>query len=167
MKTRPALLFVAVLAASSLFASDKDAQPTNVVVTFHEPEKFTDARSRFASDTDQGYLDIINEHLQKAAGRRLAPGQKLEITINDVDLAGDFLPVRPQMDQIRIIKDVYIPRVSLTFKLIDADGKVLKEGERKLSDMSFMSNASLIGRNEPLFYDKTMLTEWVDKEFKS
>jgi hypothetical protein len=33
--------------------------------------------------------------------------------------------------------------------------------------MNFMSNISIVGRNDPLFYDKALLSDWISKEFKS
>jgi hypothetical protein len=169
MKTfTPRFLLAAALAVSATAAFAADAKPSNVSVTFHEPEKFTDVRSAFGSDTDEYYLDVLKTHLQEKAGKQLAAGQKLEITVNDVDLAGDFIPGRdPSMDRVRIVKDIFIPRIKLSFKLIGADGKVLKEGDRMLSDMNFMSNISIVGRNDPLFYDKALLSDWISKEFKS
>lgn len=168
MKTSyPRLLLAAVLASSSAYAADADKPASNVTVTFNESEKFTDARSSFGGSTDQGYLADLSQHIQKTAAKRLAAGQKLEIVITDVDLAGDFLPGRPNTQDIRIIKEIYIPRVKFSFKLLDADGKVVKEGERKLSDLNFMMNANIIGRNEPLFYDKALLSDWINKEFRS
>lgn len=165
--TYPRLILAAVIATVSAYAADDAAKKeSNVTVSFHEPEKFTDARSSFQSTTDQHYLDTLSEHLQKTAGKLLAAGQKLEITVQDIDLAGDFIPGNASTQDVRVIKEIYIPRVKLTFKLLDADGKVLKEGERKLSELSFMMNASIIGRNDPLFYDKELLSSWVRKEFK-
>jgi hypothetical protein len=168
MKTPyPHLLLAAIIATGSAFAADPDTKASNVTVTFHESEKFTDARSSFGSDTDEGYLKIISEHLQKTAAKHLAAGQKLEITITDVDLAGDFIPGNVRNQDVRIIKEIYIPRIKLSFKLLDASGKVVKEGERKLSDLNFMMNTGIIGRNDSLFYDKELLSNWVSKEFKS
>jgi len=43
---------------------------------------------------------------------------------------------------------------------------VMKEGERKLSDMIYQQSMQIVGRNEALFYDKQLLKEWVRKEFK-
>ena len=164
MKTSTTLMFVAALAAGSVNAADTMA--ATVTVGFHESDKFTDARSSFGSRTDKYYLDQLSEHLQKVATRQLAPGQKLEIVISDIDLAGDFIPGNASTQDVRIIKEIYIPRVKLFFKLLDADGRGVKEGERKLSDMNFMSNIGLIGRDQPLFYDKAMLSDWVRKELR-
>jgi len=153
------------MAAGSAYASDTKA--SNVTVAFKEADKFTDARSHFNGSTDQYYLDTLAAHLQKVAARHLAAGQKLEVTFTDIDLAGDFIPTNPNMQDVRIIKDIYIPRMTLIFKVTGPDGKVVKEGERRLNDLNFMSNIGLIDRDQPLYYDKALLTTWVQKEFKS
>jgi hypothetical protein len=161
------VVLVAALAVGSGFAKDKQEDLSAVTVTFEDSDNYTDARSSFGGGTDQHYLDTLSKHLQRTASKRLTSGQKLEVTIKDVDLAGDFIPGRASTQDVRIVKEIYIPRVKLTFKLIDADGKVLKEGERMLSDLNFMMNLGIVGRNEPLFYDKELISTWVNKEFKS
>jgi hypothetical protein len=162
----PYSLVFTILAAGSVFAKDKVEVVSNVTIAYKDSDKFTDARSSFGFGTDQGYLDTLSDHLKSVAAKHLTAGQKLEVTITDVDLAGEYIPTS-RMDQVRIVKDIYRPRITLNFKVTDASGKVVKEGERTLTDLNFMSNISLIGRNEPLFYDKALLTDWVRKEFKS
>lgn len=163
---KTSLLFAAVVTAGSVFAAAEE-KPSPVTVAFHEADKFTDARSSFGGGTDEHYLAILRTHLQETAAKRLAPGQKLEVTFTDVDLAGDFVPSGAGSQDVRIIREIYIPRLKLSFKLLDQDGKVINEGERRLSDLNFMNSPSIIGRNEPLFYDKNLLTDWIRKEFKS
>ncbi|MFZ5494020.1 MAG: DUF3016 domain-containing protein [Verrucomicrobiota bacterium] len=164
--TRSMLLTAALAAGAALTAAD--AQPTQVAVTFHESEKFTDVRSHWGGDTDEHYLKELAKHIEKLADRHIAPDQRLEVTFTDIDLAGDFVPGgRPGSENVRIIREIYIPRQKLSFRLLDAEGRVLKEGERRLSDLNFMNNLSLAGRNEPLFYDKELLTDWMRKEFNS
>jgi len=161
------LLLAAALSAGSLFAANKkDDAAANVTVSFQKPDEFTDARSSFGFGTDEGYLATLSNHLKSVAGKALSAGQKLEVTITDVDLAGEFLPTRRTADQIRVVKEIYIPRIALTFKITDASGKVVKEGERRLSDLNFMSNLNVMDRGDPLFYDKALLTDWVRKELK-
>ncbi len=158
-------MFFAAIAAGSLLTA-AEAKQSAVTVKFNEPDKFTDAAAHFNGGTDQYYLDTLSEHLQKVAARQLAPGQKLEVTITDIDLAGDFIPSNPKLMDVRVIKDIYIPRMVLFFRLLDADRKVITEGERKLTDLNFMNNLGLVDRDQPLFYDKALLTEWVRKELK-
>ncbi len=159
------LMAAALVACSALLA--EDAKRENVSVTFHESEKFTDVRSSFSGETDKHYLDTLAKHLKKSAQSHLAPGQKLEVTFTDIDLAGDFNPTNVRAQDVRIIKDIFMPRQKLTFRLLDEQGQVIKEGERRLTDLNFMNNTGLIGRNEPLFHDKALLSDWLAKEFKS
>jgi hypothetical protein len=159
------LTAAAVTAGSALAAAEPASAP--VSVSFHESEKFTDARSHFGGGTDEHYLKIITKHVEKLAERHLAPGQRLEVTFTDIDLAGDFVPGNPNTQDVRIIREIFIPRQKLSFRVLDAEGRVLKEGERRLSDLNFMNNPTIISRNEPLFYDKELLADWMRREFKS
>ena len=106
MKKLPSLVPVLGLAATLLAGcstpsatSTASTTPSstvgNVTVTYHEPEKFTDARSSFNSTTDESYLDTLARHFQRKAAEFVKPDQKLVITVTDIDLAGDFQPGRP------------------------------------------------------------------------
>lgn len=169
MKAYPLILLAAALCAggcqSSQTSAAAPAVPGNVTVNFHEPEKFTDARDSNGGGASEYYLDILSKQVKETAAPLLAAGQTLSVTFNDIDLAGDIPPGR--LDDVRIIKAIYIPRMDLTFQLKDASGKVVSEGVRKLSDMNFQMNISpAVNRNEPLYYDKIMLTNWLRSEFK-
>lgn len=158
------LIMVGLLAMPALRAADDAGE--RVSVSFHESDKFTDACSEFGGETSKEYLDILAKHLKSSAPRLLAPGHNLEVTFTDIDLAGDFNPTNANARDIRIIRDIYIPRMKLTFRLIDETGHVVKDGERRLSDLNFMNNIGIVGRNEPLFYDKALLTDWLRRELK-
>ena len=164
--TLPTLVALATMLLAGCATTAPQALPTNVTVTYQDSDKFTDARPSFGSTTDQGYLDSLSEHVRRTAGQYVKPDQKLDVTVTDIDLAGDFIPTRAGMDQVRIVKDIYRPRMTLTFKLTGADGKVIKEGPRTLTDSFFMSTVDTINRDEPLFYDKEMLSTWLRDEFK-
>lgn len=166
--TRCALL-LGLSAAGALLAADPKPA-SRVTVVFAHPEKFTDIRDNM-SDYDNAlgrehYLPLIEEYLQQQGTARLAAGQQLTITFSDIDLAGDFEPWRGvQFSDVRIIKDIYIPRLTFSFKLTDANGQVLKEGERKLQDLAFQMR--IVGfRDDPLRYEKGMLDDWLRDELR-
>ncbi len=168
MKTRPLLVLFAGLFLAGLVNQSAGAPAVvidNVTVIYQDPDNFTDVRENNSTLTSTYYLDELKACLQQTASPLLAPGQKLTITVSDVDLAGETRFGRP--DDIRVIKDIFIPRVALKFQLVDAGGKVVKEGERKLSDPAFMQRLHLPGSDEPLYYDKAMLKDWVVREFKT
>ena len=160
------LALVAALAVPALRAAP--AAPVSVV--FDHPEKFVDVRDTWSDhDNERGierYLPPLREHLEKVAARRLPAGQQLTITFTDLDLAGDFEPWRGiNFHDIRIVKDLYPPRVDLEFKLIDADGKVVSEGKRQLRDLGYLTSMAM-PTSDPLRYDKEMLNDWLRQEFK-
>ena len=150
------------------FAFGTGDKAVRTTVTFSAPEKFTDVGDRFHADSErEATLAELRSYLILRAGSYLALGQKLTITVTDVDLAGDFEPWRgSQYDDVRIVRDIYPPRIDLTFRLTDADGKVVKEGKRELRDLAFMMKLS-IDQNDPLRFEKNLLDDWLREEFRS
>lgn len=169
--TRILLLSVLVLTAGGVArALDPVKGPSTVDVVFFEPEKFTDVRDGYMG-SDQGRdatLVELKEYLVKRAVRGLAPGQKLSITITDVDLAGDFEPWRgSQWSDVRVVKDLYPPRITLAFRLTDADGTVSKEGKRDLRDLAFLMKITSGFRSDTLRHEKALLDDWLSVEFRA
>ncbi|MBE34893.1 MAG: hypothetical protein CMI16_04960 [Opitutaceae bacterium] len=167
MKTKTFLLaaLVGLSALGVLHASDDAA--TNVSVSFDQPENYSDIGDGFNS-TAKGKaanLEGIKQYVQKQAKKYLPADQKLEITFTNIDLAGEFEPWDATMDDIRIVKDIYPPRIDLQFRVMDASGKVVREGERKLRDLSFMMNLRL-NNNDPLRYEKTLIDDWMRKDVR-
>ena len=166
------MLFSAVLglaAAGMACAADAAGKPVGVRadVTFVQPEKFSDVRDAYSPSEmgRNGILDQLRDYIVNRADHYLPEGQKLTILFTDIDLAGDFEPWRGgQNMDIRVVKDIYPPKMDFDFKLTDADGKVLKEGKRQLRDLMFMSKLNL-NTNDALHFEKTLLDDWFQKEF--
>ena len=169
MKTKlPLLVVVGLVSVGAAFAARTEKPVANIEVTFVAPEKFTDAKRDYM-DSEKGragLLDELKEHLVSQGARLVAPNQRLEIKVTDVDLAGDFEPWRgANMQDVRIVKDLYPPRINLEFRLLDADGKVVTEGKRELRDMNFLMTAAF-PTSDSLRYDKELLSSWLRREFK-
>lgn len=172
MKTSHFLLVcaLAVAGAGAARAFDPVKGPSSVEVTYFEKEKFTDVKDGW-SGTDRGRDDTLatlKEYITQRATKNLSAGQKLAITITDVDLAGDFEPWRgSQWMDVRVVKDIYPPRINIMFRLTDSEGKILKEEKRELIDTSFlMSLGTAAFRDDPLRHEKQMLSDWINNEFK-
>jgi hypothetical protein len=154
-------------ALTALQAAPAAKADARTEVIFFEPGKFTDVKDGFL-ETAKGrdaILGQIRDYLVSQAAGYVPEGMKLTVTITDVDLAGEFEPGRnPQMDEVRIVRDIYPPRISLAFKLTDADGNEVKHGTRELTDLMFMSKLSM-NPNDPLRYEKNLLDDWLRTEF--
>jgi hypothetical protein len=154
---------VALLAGCASQVATTPKAVTNVTVTFQDPDHFTDVRENNSTTTSTYYLDALRDYLLQTASPMIAPGQKLVITVTDIDLAGENLFNQPNM--IRIVKDIYAPKAKLKFQLLGADGHVVKEGERQLINLNFLLDAGRPGSDEPLYYDKLLLKQWLQDEF--
>lgn len=159
---------VGSVVAGVMFAADPAAKTnTWVEVVFLHPENFMDVRDAFGASEKarDGILTQLQDYLIRETMSCVPEGQKLVITFTDIDLAGDYEPWHgaAAMD-VRVVKDIYPPKMNLEFKLTGADGKVIKEGKRQLRDLIFMSKP-YINRDDALHYEKALLEDWLHKEF--
>lgn len=144
-----------------------------VTVIFDHPENYTDVRDNSTDfENERGrdrFLPFFKEYIEQRAGKLLPAGQKLTVTFTNIDLAGDFEPWRGiAFHDVRIVKDLYVPRMTFGFTVTDEGGQVVKEGERKLLDGAFQMRITGAGFNsDPLRYEKEMLNDWLRKEFPS
>lgn len=161
------LLCAACLALGSVIAQAATS-PDNVQVRYKDPQHFTEAKRSFGMHLIRAdaYLEPLKTYIAERAARVLAPGQRLDIEVTDVDRAGEYEPWRgPDFDDVRIIKDIYPPRIDLRFTLTGADGRVLASGERRLRDSAFLMR-STPDDSDPLRFEKRLLDDWLRREFR-
>ena len=169
-----ALLLAGPVAAKSRTVTDPDAPRAlaadgPVSVDWTDPAQFSEIRySRNSWEAKRGnWVEQLAKYVQTNAAKRLAPGEQLHVTITDITRAGEYEPWRgPNLQDARIVRDIYPPRISLTFKRTDAQGNVIEEGDRKLVDTAFLMGNSIFGSNDLLRYEKRLLDDWIRKEFK-
>ncbi|HUJ45047.1 MAG TPA: DUF3016 domain-containing protein [Opitutaceae bacterium] len=159
-----------VLGPGAMLAADTaKPNPASVVVTFDHPDKFTDVKDAYMP-TEKGrdaILDQIKGFVESRAKSYLRAGQKLEVKFTDIDLAGEFEPQRgPRFNDVRIVKDIYMPRLKLEFKLTGADGKVINEGKRDLTDSAFMMR-SVFPPSDELRFEKDILSDWLRSDVRA
>ena len=138
-----------------------------VAVAWTDPSAFSELRfSGNRWEAAQGdWVTQLAEHLRKEAGERLAPGQSMEVTITDIQRAGRFEPgLGFRWDSVRIMRDIYPPRMTLDVRITGADGQVLAQGQHKLADTSYLMTSSLLGNTDPLRYEKRMIDDWLRRE---
>lgn len=138
-----------------------------VSVTHADPAGFSEARGapHESGKARRAWLDALSQHLSERAAAALPRGQRLEIHIADVQRAGGFEPWRGlRAAGVRVVRDIYPPRIDLSFKLRDERGAVLREGSRQLRDSAFLMRPDMYP-NDPLRHEKALLDDWVRKEF--
>ncbi|MFT3783612.1 MAG: DUF3016 domain-containing protein [Nibricoccus sp.] len=166
MKTKYLLLAAALSWTAALFAAPPAGGKVEVI--FDHPEKYTDVKDDDIGTEKgrDGYLGVIKEYLTERGPRYIPEGQTLTVTFKDIDMAGDFEPWRGiDFQHVRIVKEIYPPRMNFSYKVVDASGAVVKEGEEKLVNLGFQMSASPINANDSLRYEKAMLDDWLRNTF--
>ncbi len=144
------------------------ASAANVSVTFVQPEKFTDAGFSRGRATQRELAEVkqeIQEHLQRLADRKLAASDTLQVDVLDIDLAGSFEPHRlASLSDVRVIRDIASPRISLRYTLKQGD-RIVTGPEEQLSDMSFLMSHNRYMSGDRLRYEKALLDAWFERRF--
>lgn len=170
MKTKHFVLAVlfGLAAVSPALAENAATQNSKVTVELDNPAKFTDVRDAYLP-SDKGQIanaEIIRDYIVKKAGEYVPDGYKLDVTVTNIDMAGDFEPWgKSGADDVRIVKDIYPPRIDLSFKLVDSAGNVVKEGSRELRDLNFMMKIN-IRTTDSMRYEKALIDDWVENDLK-
>ncbi len=136
-----------------------------VSVRFVNPDRYTDAgslgaRSRGATEAE------VRTHLQRLGDRLLAPGQSLVIEVLNIDLAGQYEPWRRNFSDVRIMRDVTPPRITLRYVLTER-GKRTRSGEEVLTDINYQMNSSARFFGDPYVYEKALLDDWFRRTIAS
>jgi len=107
----------------------------------------------------------LGDYIAQRAEHLLPPDQLLQVTIDDIKLAGAFEPWQgPAAQDIRFLKDIYPPRMDLHYRLTAADGSVIREGTSRLRDLAYLQH-TVPTSTDQLRYDKRMIDDWLRREF--
>lgn len=158
-----AIVFIGLLTSMQLWAAEKLSQ---VQVSWQQPEKFTDIRP--SNSSKKAYQERVIKAFDKIwaeIAKDLPVGYQLAITVKDLDLAGDVNPMyRIDHNDVRVVKDIYFPRMTIDYRLTDASGQAVDAGQDvKIKDMSFMSSQPSGFRGDEFGYEKRMLKDWYRK----
>lgn len=151
-------ILLTVAAAPNAFASTPA-----VDVSFRDPAHFTDVDRN--AGFRKAWLDDFAAHIERRAAALVPAGDRLLVTITDIQRAGLVKPVSGvAFHDIRVVRDDTPPRVDLSFQLVTANGQVLKEGQRQLRDIDFLFN-NRFHVGEPSDYEKILVDAWLRREF--
>ena len=107
----------------------------------------------------------FERYLVTTATPLLAPGQRLQITVTNVDMAGDIEDRRgPGRCEVRIMKAPDPPRIGPSFRRLDAAGRELRAGDRKLRDSNDLVNAGPASSTDHRRYEKALPGDWLRTE---
>lgn len=138
--------------------------PAQVNVRFTAVENFADATYENRPDTRSQVAQDLGAHLVALGQRYLQQGQRLEIEITDVDLAGRYEPWHFRTHDVRYLRDITWPRIELEYRLLADDAEIAR-GKEALIDMNYLGRGGLRSNSDRLRYEKAMLDQWFRSRF--
>lgn len=166
LRSTAAALLLAGLAAAP-WAQAQDTAPAGAservsveLGAFDQMTEVRRLRGQPRRSAEQGIRSLAR-WLESQAAPRVPADQRLHVTLVDVDLAGDYEPgASIDMQDVRVVKDIYPPRIEIRWAFSDAAGEVLREGEGTLRDPGFMTVGGVID-SDTLRYEKRLLRDWL------
>lgn len=154
-----------LLAITLLAMSCSAAAAAKLDLTFSEPEKYTDIRP--ASETKARFQQRVLvrfEHFFTELANEMPEGYHWQVTVTDIDLAGDVDYFAGGAGQaLRIVKDIHSPAIRFNHQLRDQYGEEVINTEERLRDMGFMHRLSSTGSRPELEFEQKMLEDWFKK----
>jgi len=151
------ILFSSVLLIPNAMAASSEVTWTDYK-SYRDIHEGNENRKSFRERTFHNF----EKHFAQLAAT-LPEKQTLKIEVTDVDLAGDTNA--GGINRMRVVKDIYFPRLNFSYQLLDENSKVIKSEEVVLKDMNSMSGSNLRYRNTALGYEKRMLDKWFKETF--
>lgn len=145
------ILAIALL-ASSLLATPASAA---VEVTFARGN-YTDANIR-----DRPVQGQIRAIIQDLGSRYLGRGDRLSVTVLDIDLAGFDMSSRGP-SQVRVLNGATPPKMRLRYRLV-RNGKVVASGEDYLTDHFYLGRPGRSLSSGELRHERELLDSWFRK----
>ena len=161
---------VVVPALMASFAT-LSAQAGQLDIQFNDAKEFRDVRAGNSMSQrrfEERVVKDLRAYFQEDAARFLPAGQTLQVSIQDVDLAGEVEYFHRGFEQgLRVIRGVDFPRLEFSYVLLDDSGEVIQDDYVKIKDMSFQFGNLDRGllRDEPFYYEKKLIDQWFHDTF--
>ena len=109
------------------------AEKSVTTVSFNNPEKFTDFKTTINTGVKdrEKLMEQLRGLMIKSVANILSNDNSLQIVVNNVDMAGGFLYGGQNL--FRVVKDTDRIRLEFSYRLLDANGIIVKEDNVNLT----------------------------------
>ncbi len=149
--------YALLLAALSLVPAAAEAGTARVA--FVAPEGYTDGNLGWAPVDQRLTQDGLARIVERLARTRLPPGDALEVSVLDLDLAGMINPLASRTGTLRVMREDTWPSIKLTYTL-RRNGRVLASGAETIRSLNYLMDPVAVRAVDPLRFEKALMTRW-------
>lgn len=171
-----AAIITGCTATSELAQDTRIDVSERVVITWSDPANYTDVRE--ANGNSQAFRDALFKELHgymDEIAQNLPPGQTLNMTVSDVDLAGRIVNGNTvglsSSKQIRYVQHTTFPKMAFSYELLNQADEVLLSGSKVIKNMALRRGINSKTVTTTLEHEKDMLQQWfnsdIDKKLAS
>ncbi|WAC27839.1 DUF3016 domain-containing protein [Ancylobacter sp. SL191] len=128
-------------------------------VSFIAPEGYTDGNLGWAPVDQRLTLEGLARIVERLATTRLPPGDALEVSVLNLNLAGMINPLASRTGTLRVMREDTWPSIKLAYTL-RRDGRVLARGEETIRSLNYLMDPVAVRSVDPLRFEKALLTRW-------
>ncbi len=170
MKTIGMTLAVGLALVVSSAPVAAPAPHQRVTIDWKETHRYTDVMAVRESQQrfEKRLFKQLTDHLEALARKQLKRGHRLQITVHDIDLAGEFrMNALGPGDNGRVVKPNWPAAIDLEHRLIDPSGKPVHQGREILRGRFHHHSGPSTLRRRNFHYEKVLLEEWFSSLIKS
>ncbi|WGD29886.1 DUF3016 domain-containing protein [Ancylobacter sp. WKF20] len=154
-----ALILAAALGTALAGFIPASAQAGTARITFVAPQNYTDGNLGWAPVDQRLTLEGLTRIIERLAATRLPPGDTLEVSVLNLDLAGMINPLASRTGTLRVMREDTWPSIKLAYTL-RRDGRVLARGEETIRSLNYLMDPVAVRSVDPLRFEKALLTRW-------
>ena len=149
----------------AFMANQTIAANVQTTVNFNNPEKFTDFKSQVNSQVKdrKKLMDELQKLIVAASNKVLPNDSKLEISINNIDMAGRIN--QGFIDNYRVINETDRIKLEFSYRMLNIDGKTIQEDNVILTTRNPMAlrNKSNNYKHTHFTYEMPLYNRWLRK----
>ena len=117
---------------------------------------------------EEQVIEELGEHITEAADTHLPETYSLNMTVTDIDLAGDVEYFFTKFSQgVRVVRNPYFPSIAFEYEVLDEQGQVVERGSENIRDMGWHYSGARQVNDAPLDYEKELVDAWFRETFAS
>jgi len=170
MKTKWTTYGIGLISLALMPALATSLPAAEVKLEWEDPKTFSDMEEDgfYSEKLFTRFSEKFEDFVKEEASEYLPEDALLSITVKDVELAGEYEFWRGSgFEDVRIMKDIYPPRLKFSYTVKDADGQLVKEGMAQITDMTYLWNvADPVRRSKAFYYELQLMEDWLRQELK-